>query len=51
MWDYWAFLVSRAKGRMCCLDGKEKNILFDGTFGLVHIKLYIVYTNNIKHNI
>lgn len=51
MWDYRAFLMSRAKGRMCYLDGKEKNILFDDTFELVHIKLYIVCMNNIKHNI
>lgn len=49
--DYRAFLMSRAKGRMCCLDWKQKNILFDDTFELVRIKLYIVYMNNIEHNI
>lgn len=51
MWDYRAFLMSRAKGRMCYLDGKEKNILFDDNFELVYITLYIVYITTQNHNI
>lgn len=43
MWDYWAFLVSRLKGRMCCLDRKERNIMFDNILELVYMTLYIVY--------
>lgn len=51
LWDYWAFPMGRAKGRMCCLDGKEKNVLFDDDFELVYITLYIVCALAIKHNI
>lgn len=51
MWDYQAFLMSRAKGRMCCLDRKGKNIMFDDAFESVCIMLYMVYKTNVKHNI
>lgn len=51
LWDYWAFPMGRAKGRMCCLDGKEKNVLFDDDFESVCIILYMVYKTNVKHNI